>query len=151
MYKSGDLILYPWSGGKPGHIGLIVGDGFHPSVARGYMFLGKGKYKLGTGGFKPNRDSPFDSNGFCDCSGFTSYCLQQPRVENGIWWNTSSIYKDAKGAGSKYEFVDYARNIDCKNMRVLHCSSGILRPAVKERDGVLWKKKDGIVVRSLRG
>lgn len=71
----------------------------------------KTKYGLGKGGYDPGGIHPFDSKGFCDCSGFTSWTCGESRKTshplyvnfNGGWFETSSMYIDAtvwKGKGS---------------------------------------------------
>lgn len=62
------------------------------------------KYRLGAGGMRAVADTPADSRGWCDCSGFTAWCLGFSRFSkdpfhlrvNGGWVNTDSIVRDAR-------------------------------------------------------
>lgn len=62
------------------------------------------KYKLGAGGMKAIADTPADSKGYCDCSGFSAWCLGFARLTKdpfylrvaGGWINTDSIVRDAR-------------------------------------------------------
>lgn len=70
-------------------------------VRRALSAVGHGTYRLGKGGRRPHDPAPFDAGGFCDCSGFASWCLgvdrYQPTGIDGGWISTDSIVRDARG------------------------------------------------------
>ena len=73
-------------------------------------------YKLGMGGMKPVRESPANSEGQCDCSGFVSWCLGVSRQTadpfykqlNGGWIETTAVVADALAAHGLFAKVDSA-------------------------------------------
>jgi CHAP domain-containing protein len=80
-------------------------------VLRALRFVGEGYYKLG-GGARFTAASPFAGDepfdaagnqfpGFCDCSGFTSWCA---RYRRGIW-NTDAITSDARTRQKRFRLV----------------------------------------------
>lgn len=85
-------------------------------VDRARSAIGRGiRYKLGTGGFHPDDDTPSRS-GVCDCSGFVAWCLRMSRriapdspwyeyyrEYNGGWVETSALVRDAE---APFGFVD---------------------------------------------
>lgn len=70
--------------------------------ARTALAKSKARYKLGAGGAKAAALLPESAQGFCDCSGFVSWCLGEPRKTsdpfyvafNGGWIETTGVYKD---------------------------------------------------------
>lgn len=68
-------------------------------------------YKLGQGGINPDRSSPSNIDGFCDCSGFICWCLGISRMTkditavkfNGGWINTDLIVFDAQVSTGQFE------------------------------------------------
>ena len=74
-------------------------------VARALQYVGEGYYKLG-GGSRPTSASPFDPEGnqfpgFCDCSGFSSWCMEYRRGP----WNTDAVVADARVKRSRFRLV----------------------------------------------
>jgi cell wall-associated NlpC family hydrolase len=75
------------------------------SVIRARSMVGRGMYKLGAGGRNPAAETPFDSDGRCDCSGFLAWCVQRPRVvdvdpgpgRDEVWFYTDQLEADARG------------------------------------------------------
>lgn len=74
------------------------------------------RYKLGAGGMKALADTPADSRGFCDCSGFTAWALGFARLSKdpfylriaGGWINTDSIVRDARDLRGMFDQVPEA-------------------------------------------
>jgi hypothetical protein len=72
------------------------------------------RYKLGTGGFNPSAPLPESKQGYCDCSGFVSWCLNEKRQTsnkflmsiNGGWIETTAVVKDAKSPDGMFTKVD---------------------------------------------
>jgi len=163
MIEAGDLLVYPWKDGKPGHIGIVV-TGFDPTmpmtrandaVQRALRFVDTGKYKLGRGGYKFNRTTPMDADGFCDCTGFApSWCYQMPRQDKELklWWNTTAICHDALGKQLRFQLIKHTQ--DLAALQVVHCHGPSPSkknpnppPAISRASGLLWKRKKAIVVR----
>lgn len=121
------------------------------ALTRAYRQIGKGIYRLGSGGMDPSAASPLNVNGECDCSGFTSWVQGYSRKTshplyvkfNGGWINTDAIVHDLKectgifrpleepkvGAllvygrvGSRVGHVGIISSLD--PVRVIHCSKG---------------------------
>jgi hypothetical protein len=72
-------------------------------IARARSQIGRGTiYALGKGGMRPDRDRCTDSQGKCDCTGFTAWCHGVSRKTNnpwylsfnGGWMNTDAIVRD---------------------------------------------------------
>jgi hypothetical protein len=71
-------------------------------------------YKLGMGGMKPTRETPGNSDGQCDCSGFVAWCLGISRQTsnafyrqlNGGWIETTAVVADALKPGGIFSRVD---------------------------------------------
>lgn len=71
-------------------------------------------YKLGMGGMRPVRESPANSDGQCDCSGFVSWCLGLSRQTadpfyrqlNGGWIETTAVVADAIAPRGLFSRVD---------------------------------------------
>jgi len=160
----GDLLVYPWLKGKPGHIAIVVSGlsyVFGPktegetAAEEALKWINKGIYHLGAGGWKPGKTTPLDSKGRCDCSGFAySWCYKQLRYDVKIdtWWNTTAIYNDAMGKQTRFELIK--PDSDISKLSVVHChgpSPTAKRPnpppAISLGTGLLWKKKNGIVCR----
>ena len=87
-------------------------------LARARSVAGKGiKYKLGGGGMNPNRASPANLNGECDCSGYVCWALgisretNHPLYEkfNGGWINTDAIVMDANAPTGFFSRLDTPR------------------------------------------
>ncbi len=158
MIEPGDILVYPWKNGHPGHTALIVGcsewveANDTEATIRAKQWLNTGKYKLGRGGYKKTRIGPLDENGWCDCTGFISFCHKYDRYDAGLdlWWNTTAIFKDATGKQKKWKLItpDY----DLARLDIIHCHStrnNLTKPAITKGTGLLWKKKNGIVARRL--
>lgn len=81
----------------------------HHAVIRARSMVGRGKYRLGTGGRKPTAPAPFDRDGYCDCSGFTSWALgldrYQPGRIAGDWLSTDAMYADAMGSHRLFDRI----------------------------------------------
>lgn len=156
--QAGDLLVYPWKNGRPGHIALVAISSNGPNtagdvaVSRALQWVGKGIYGLGKGGLKPGRIGPLDKDGKCDCSGFVTWAWGIPRYDGENWHNTSFIYADAKGKQKFYQIVE--PDVDFAKLDIAHChgpSPSARRPnpppAISKGTGLLWKKKNGIVCR----
>jgi len=71
----------------------------------------KAKYGLGAGGFQPDAQWPWNSEGQLDCSGFLAWCLGTSRYlhhpwyrnVNGGWLETSAIVRDC---GTRFGLFD---------------------------------------------
>jgi hypothetical protein len=158
--RPGDLVVYGWDdanrdgirqGREIGHVGILshvpgVTMPDPPSVVEARKWIGKGIYKLGTGGRRPEDGTPFDKDGHCDCSGFTAHVLGIDRVEDGQWWSTDSIRRDGKTVGGRWDPVP--GGVDLAKCKVIHCASSRVPGggAVRESSGKPWAKR-GIVVR----
>lgn len=74
--------------------------------------VGRGVYKLGTGGRDPHAATPFIT-GQCDCSGFVAWCLgldrYQPGKIDGDWVSTTAVWRDAQGPRRLFERVEPAQ------------------------------------------
>jgi hypothetical protein len=63
------------------------------------------RYRLGTGGRRPDAETPADDQGRCDCSGLTAWLGGRDRVElmpgtrKEIWYSTRGMVDDAIGKG----------------------------------------------------
>lgn len=146
--RPGDLVVYPWRDGRPGHVGILSRapghDGVDPaSVLEARRWVGGGVYKLGAGGRNPDDGTPFDRDGRCDCSGFVAHCLGIDRKQPDGWVNTTAIVLDAQHPGGRFELV--AGVVDLRRCQVIHCHGG-KGPAVSESSGALWARR-GVVVR----
>lgn len=77
-------------------------------VARARSAVGKGiRYRLGAGGVDPNYPLP-SRDGYCDCSGFVSWVIRQPRDKSGrkpSSIHTDAIAKDATGAQAMFRRI----------------------------------------------
>jgi hypothetical protein len=81
-------------------------------VERARSVIGmKCKYALGKGGFYPENPVPWNSRKECDCTGFAAWVYGVSRKtdnpwyvkQNGGWFETSAIYRDAT---CEYGFVE---------------------------------------------
>ena len=111
-------------------------------------------YKLGSGGWNPETDLPESRAGYCDCSGFVSWVIGEPRKTandflrsvNGGWIETTGIVKDARSPDGMFTMVEVPKVGDLfvwgdsggkqghvgiisevkdnKATKVIHCSSG---------------------------
>lgn len=152
--RPGDLVVYGWRGGKPGHVGLLsyvpgVDAADPPSVVEARRWIGQGEYRLGAGGRRPEDGTPFDAEGRCDCSGFVCHCLGIDRRAVDGWINTTAIVRDAETPGGRFDAIALA-GVDLRRCRVIHCRGG-KPPAVVETDAGLWARRGGIVVRYVGG
>ncbi len=77
------------------------------AVTRARSCLARGiVYRNGAGGIHPEADSPADSAGECDCSGFVLWALGRSRYDGTLWWDTSRIADDALGAHKNFARVE---------------------------------------------
>jgi hypothetical protein len=145
-------------------------------VRRGRTALGKGRYGLGKGGRVPQNVIPLDENGYCDCSGFASWCLgvdrYQPKDIDGEWIETTAIVRDAfhdkklfvamndRQPGYLLVYPDangrqghvgvISEVVNSKVTKVIHCSTGNERKsgrAIAETDPSVFLQHGAIAVK----
>jgi hypothetical protein len=67
-------------------------------VRRARSVIGHGSYGLGRGGRVPHNPTPFDADGYCDCSGFVAWSCGVDRYQpqlRGEYVETTNIVRDA--------------------------------------------------------
>ena len=138
--------------GEIGHCAIVVSvpgvsavPGINEAVDEALLWVGKGKYKMGRGGRRPEDGTPLDENGYCDCSGFVCHCLGIDRLENNQWWNTDSIRKDGLKDGGRFVPVNM-NGYDLAKCRVVHCQSRG-KYAVVNTTGLIFKNRGAVVAR----
>lgn len=65
-------------------------------------------YKLGRGGWRPERGTPWNTAGELDCSGFVAWCLgicRQTDAIPGGWIETTMIFQDATSTQKVFQRV----------------------------------------------
>jgi hypothetical protein len=98
--------------------------------------VGKGVYKLGMGGMRPDKDTPLNSEGQCDCSGFTSWASgvsrHQPlnvfyKALNGGWLETTAMVGLRPGGLFEKVTVPEPGDLICWGDRKIKGADGKLR------------------------
>lgn len=147
--RPGDLVVYGWHDGRPGHVGILShvpgwsGD-LPPSVAEARKWIGHGRYHLGAGGRNPGDGTPLDADGQCDCSGFVCHCLRTDRKQLDGWLNTSAIVRDAGTPGGRFDAVPLY-GVDLRQCRAIHCHGG-RGPAISETSAGIWAGRGGVAM-----
>lgn len=147
----------------------------HALVLKAGSVIGKGiRYKLGSGGMKPDSKLP-TSNNLCDCSGFVCWVLGLSRQSDipfykklGGWIYTDSMEADINsrsgifeklttpevgcivvyGAGSQIGHIGFVSEVaNGKMTKVIHCSSGNDRKfndSIQETAPTIFNRADAL-------